>query len=231
MQPMDMTNGNNDTNGLMGPMSGSMNSSSIRSNNEVISGAPNSGTYGGSSDEFQDEPPLMEELGINLDHIRSKSKAVLLPISRFGPNMDTTAVIQDADLAGPITFALLLGGELLMSGYIRFGYIYGFGLFGCLCMTMILNLLSPKGAVSVWAVASILGYALLPVNLLAGLNVLLRVKHRGSFGMLLAVLVILWCTVASTRLFELGFDMKAQRYLVAYPIALLYSAFVIITIF
>ena len=43
-------------------------------------------------------------------------------------------LVADADMAGPLALALLLGGELLLSGKLQFGYIYGFGLFGCLAM-------------------------------------------------------------------------------------------------
>ena len=104
-------------------------------------------------------------------------------------------------------------------------------MFGCLALSLVLNLLSPREAISVWTVTSILGYALLPVNALAGINVLLRISRLGVFGVLMASLVIVWCTVASTRLFERGCGLRDQRYLVGYPVALIYSAFVIITIF
>ena len=144
----------------------------------------------------------------------------------------TAGLIEDdADLAGPLAFALGLAGELLLSGKMHFGYVYGFGLSGCLAMTLLLNLLNPNGAVSMWTVVSILGYALLPVNLLAGINMLYRVQNMNVGGMALAVLIILWCTASSTRLFERGCQMRDQRFLVAYPAALLYSAFVMITIF
>merc|ERR1712194_835333 len=135
------------------------------------------------------------------------------------------------DLAGPLAFALALGGELLLSGKLHFSYVYGFGLSGCLFMTLLLNLLNPHGAVSFWTVVSILGYALLPVNLLAGINAIIRVRGLGNWGTLASVLTIVWCTTSSARLFERGCDMRAQRFLVAYPTALLYAAFVMITIF
>jgi len=182
-------------------------------------------------DDFDNEPPLMEELGINMQHILLKTKAVVLPFSRFGVDQKEVMHEDDNDLAGPLVFALLLGGELMLTGKLQFSYIYGFGLFGCLSMTLILNLMSPV-AVSIWTVASILGYALLPVNVLAVVKIF--VVNLGKFetiGALLAVLTIAWCTVASTRLLEQKCGMRDQRYLVAYPIALLYSAFVMITIF
>ena len=78
-----------------------------------------------------------------------------------------------------------------------------------------------------WTVTSVLGYALLPVNILA----LLKILFLGYFTEFFAIVTILWSTTAATRLLEVGCGMGSQRYLLAYPIALLYSAFVLITIF
>jgi hypothetical protein len=194
------------------------------------------GSMGGSvpMDSLEDEPPLLEELGINLEHIAMKTKAVVVPFRRFSKGtalMEPSVIVEDADLAGPLAFALLLGGLMVMHGKIQFGYIYGFGLFGCLSMTAVLNLMSPVQAVSVWTVTSILGYALLPVDVLAALKLLLMPIGLDVIVRLWAVLTVLWSTTASTRLLELGCGMTDQRYLLAYPIALLYSAFVLITIF
>jgi protein YIPF5/7 len=193
--------------------------------------APSSGGY--SYEDFDNEPPLLEELGINLEHIFLKTKAVVLPFRRFSGNhsalLDPDLIVQDADLAGPLALALLLAFELLCMGKIHFGYIYGFGMFGCLSLTVVLNLLSPVQAVSVWTVTSILGYSLLPVNLLAALQILFFFAPVVS--KVLGGVVVLWSTLASTRLLEVGCGMAHQRYLIAYPIALVYSAFVLITIF
>ena len=182
-------------------------------------------------EDYYNEPPLLEELGVNFPHIYSKSRAVLFPFGKHAKSLESVLIENDADLAGPLAFALGLGGELLLSGKLHFGYVYGFGVSGCFFMTFLLNLLNPNGAVSMWTVVSILGYALLPVNLLAGINILMRVHKLGIWGMVMAVLTIAWCTTASARLFERGCNMREQRFLVAYPTALLYSAFVIITIF
>ena len=182
------------------------------------------------TEDYENEPPLLEELGVNFPHIYAKSRAVLFPIGSHAKSLEAS-VMEDTDLAGPLAFALGLGGELLLSGKMHFGYVYGFVVSGSIAMTLLLNLLNPNGAVSMWMVVSILGYALLPVNLLAGLNAVVKVARLGWGGMVMAVLVIGWCTMASTRLFERACGMRDQRYLVAYPVALLYSAFVMITIF
>ena len=46
-----------------------------------------------------------------------------------------------------------------------------------------------------------------------------------------AFLAVLASTCTATRLFEAKLHMRHQRYLVAYPLALIYSCFVLITIF
>lgn len=243
-RPNDTT-ANADVNGSMsGPMSSSANttkafSGTILNPNNSFSNSMKSSTSSSSiptapydPHEFDNEPPLLEELGINFTHIRTKSLAVLLPM-KFAASLEQidTSMMEDNDMAGPMAFALALGGELLLCGKIHFGYIYGFCLFGCLATTLILNLMAPTTSISIWTVVSILGYSLLPVNFLAGLNIVYRIQLMGSVGMVLAALTIVWCTLSSTRLFERGCGLRDQRYLVGYPNMLLYSAFVMITIF
>jgi hypothetical protein len=221
MQPMNMNDYHGNNNNMNDPLNTNHNNYDV---------------------DWENELPLLEELGINLQHIVLKTKAVVIPSSRLmnltggGKNsavtMDPAMIVEDADLAGPLAFALLLGGELLLTGKIHFGYIYGFGLFGCLAMTVVLNLMSPQGAVSIWTVTSILGYCLLPVNILALVKILLvNIANLSTLGRICGVLTVVWSTTASTRLLEVGCGMRDQRYLIAYPIALLYSAFVLITIF
>lgn len=203
--------------------SGSMDSSATT--NSMTTNTSSSATY---EEDYDNEPPLMEELGINLQHIQAKSRAVILPFTKSA-SIDIS--MEDSDMAGPIFVALLLGGELLLSGKFQFGYIYGLCMFGCFSLTLMLNLMSLSEPISVWTVTSVLGYALLPVNVLAAINILFRVKKLGIFGIFLVAVVITWCTVASTRLFERGCGFRDQRYLIGYPCALFYSAFVMITIF
>lgn len=70
-------------------------------------GYDNSGGY--SNTGFENEPPLLEELGINMTHIRKKTMAVLNPFREVDQES-----LEDNDLSGPLFFALLLGTFLLM---------------------------------------------------------------------------------------------------------------------
>ncbi|ETK84253.1 hypothetical protein, variant [Phytophthora nicotianae CJ01A1] len=70
----------------------------------------------GDEDEFANEPPLLEELGINFEHIWAKTVSVLLPTKQINEH-----ILDDADLAGPLVFCFLFGMCLLL---VRNIYLY-----------------------------------------------------------------------------------------------------------
>ncbi|KAL2266016.1 hypothetical protein VTJ83DRAFT_5368 [Remersonia thermophila] len=91
-----------------------------------------------STEGYPGEPPLLEELGVNVGHIRQKTLAVLNPLSRPDQHL-----MDDSDLAGPLFFFLLYGTFLLLSGRVHFGYIYGLAVFGSILLHGILSLMAP----------------------------------------------------------------------------------------
>eukprot|EP00092_Neocalanus_flemingeri_P034985 GFUD01038069.1.p1 GENE.GFUD01038069.1~~GFUD01038069.1.p1 ORF type:complete len:283 (+),score=70.18 GFUD01038069.1:55-849(+) len=175
------------------------------------------------SSGFEDEPPLLEELGINPDHIMQKTLTVLNPM-----RSTDAAIAGDSDLAGPLVFGFAFGSFIMFSGKLYFNYIYGIGLLGCLAMYSLLNLMSLSG-VSIGCVVSVLGYCLLPIVGLSGLSVL--VSLSGVMGNILTGAAVAWCTLSSSKLFTTALEMKSQQLLVAYPCALLYGVFALITMF
>jgi len=180
---------------------------------------------GGASFEgnFEDEPPLLEELGINPYHIMEKTRSVLNPMR----NTDAS-ILQDTDLAGPVVFCVMFGFILLLSGKVHFGYIYGIGVIGCLAMYFLLNMMSVSG-VSLGVVVSVLGYCLLPMVGLAGVNLLLSLQ--GAIGSVLTLLAVLWCSTSASKLFVTALSMQKQQALVAYPCALVYGVFALLAVF
>ncbi|XP_015926093.1 protein YIPF5 [Parasteatoda tepidariorum] len=175
-----------------------------------------------SPDNFEDEPPLLEELGINFDHIYQKTVAVLNPFKE--PNAQ---ILQETDLTGPLVFCLCFGAFLLLSGKVHFGYIYGIGVLGCMAMYSLLNLMSESG-VSLGCTISVLGYCLLPMVVLSGISVL---SLKGPLCTLLTVIAVSWCSLSASKLFVSALAMDHQQPLVAYPCALLYGVFALLTIF
>lgn len=113
----------------------------------------------------------------------------------------------------------------------HFGYIYGFGVISCLFMYLLMNLLSPERTIDIYRVCSVLGYCLLPIIALAAVNIVVSVHKLGLAGFALASLAILWSSHTASRFFEKALYMTEQKYLIAYPVVLVYSCFVLITVF
>ncbi|GCC36689.1 hypothetical protein chiPu_0015187 [Chiloscyllium punctatum] len=176
--------------------------------------------YGNS---FEDEAPLLEELGINFDHIWQKTLTVLHPLKAA----DGT-IMNETDLAGPMVFCLAFGATLLLVGKIQFGYVYGISAIGCLGMYCLLNLMSMTG-VSFGCVASVLGYCLLPMIILSSFAVIFSLQ--GMLGVIIAAMIIGWCSLSASKIFISALAMEGQQLLVAYPCALLYGVFALISVF
>ncbi|KEI39593.1 uncharacterized protein L969DRAFT_49143 [Mixia osmundae IAM 14324] len=172
---------------------------------------------------FPDEPPLLEELGVNFNHIKSKTLTVLNPLGYPDQN-----IMDDADLAGPLIFCFCFGIFLFLSGKSQFGYIYGVALMGDLSVYFLLNLMSNTG-IDAYRVASVLGYCLLPLVIMTLLSVISNMD--GIIGYFLATLSILWCSYSASGIFVSVLQMSEQRLLVAYPVALFYGTFALLSVF
>ncbi|KAF1352139.1 protein transport protein yip1 [Delphinella strobiligena] len=190
---------------------------------------------------YEGEPPLLEELGVNFGHIKTKTLTVLNPLARIDQH-----IMDDSDLAGPILFFLLFGTFLLLSGKLHFGYIYGLAALGSISLHWILSLMSPPEAsvahdqsnpqgsalsstLTIWRSASVLGYCLLPLVLTSFVGIGLPLDTL--FGYLLTTAAICWCTYSSSAMFCAVGRMTGMRGLVAYPLALFYVGFGIMAIF
>ncbi|XP_078073083.1 protein YIPF5-like isoform X2 [Mustelus asterias] len=173
--------------------------------------------------DTDDEASLLEEIGINFDHIWQKTLTVLNPMKPADGS-----IMNETDLTGPMVFCLAFGATLLLAGKVQFGYIYGISVLGCLAMHTLLNLMSVTG-VSCGCVASVLGYCLLPMIILSGCAVLFSLQ--GVIGIPLALIVIGWCSLSASKMFISTLAMEGQQLLVAYPCALLYGIFALLTVF
>lgn len=168
-------------------------------------------------------------------------------------------IMDDSDLAGPILFFLLFGFFLLFSGKLHFGYIYGLALLGSTSLHVILSLMSPTDAAAAASEpsypqydagqppvpgqqgghfsatltytrsASVLGYCLLPM---VAMSVVGIVMPMDTFvGIVLTSVAIVWCTYSASGMFCAVGRMKGMRGLVAYPLALFYVGFGLMSIF
>jgi hypothetical protein len=185
----------------------------------VLSGSLSSGN------PYEGEPPLLVELGINFTQLSQKTISALAPTKTLDASL-----MADGDLAGPFVFCFALGFFLLLAGKLHFGYVFGFGVVGCITLYILLNLLTQEGkSIEIHVVFSVLGYALLPMVILSGIAVV--VSLRGTFGSILTLIAISWCTLTATRFFESALDARSQRYLIGYPVLLFFACFALLTVF
>lgn len=54
---------------------------------------------------------------------------------------------------------------------------------------------------------------------------------RGLAGLIGGSMAVFWCTLTASNMFVTVLSMRDQRILVAYPVALFYACFALLTIF
>lgn len=176
-----------------------------------------------STGGYPHEPPLLQELGINFSLIKQKTMAVLNPKGAI-----TTEMMSDSDLAGPILFCLVFGTCLLLAGKIHFSYIYGVALFGTVSLHFFFKLMSDN-SIDFIRTASVLGYCLLPLVPISFVGIFLDLNNL--FGYLLSTFSIFWSTYSASGFFVAVLSLHNVRALIAYPLAMFYSIFVLMAIF
>lgn len=191
-----------------------------------IPGEPESGV----TSEF-DEPPLLDELEIYPDRILEKTLAVLNPFHGQSKADDANFLLRDTDIAGPIAFCLALAVCLFLSGNkAHFGYVYGLSVMSVILMYFLLSLMSrAEGVFTVLSVASVLGYCMLPMVVLASLGIFISLE--GAIGLSLSALAVIWSALSASRLFVTMSGDSEQRPLIAYPCALVNGVFALLVLF
>ena len=177
------------------------------------------------SSSFTEEESILEELGIDFNLILTRTKQVINPVVDF-----PVSFTQEADLVGPLVLCLLFGAILLLGGKSHFGYIYGLSILSCLGIYLLLGGLAPNSP-NFTLIVSVLGYSILPLLLLAFLGIFVAIKNYALACTVLTLVIVTWCTLSSSRIFAHSLDMKSQQLLIAYPCALVYGIFALLTIF
>lgn len=178
-----------------------------------------------STTSFEDEPPLLEELGINVPAVISKAKAVANPFSHID-----SSFADEADMTGPVFFCLLLGFLLLLQKKVQFGVIYGQATVGCLAAYLVFNLMSQRG-IDLYRSTSVLGYSMLPMVILSFCAVFLPAHSMKVLRLALGGGCIFWSTTTATKIFVAVLGLTNQFWLIWYPLALLYTPFAFIIVF
>lgn len=183
--------------------------------------------FGSSS--FEDEPPLLEELGINIPLIMQKLVSVLNP---FRPNSD---LHDQGDLSGPLVLCVLFGLTQLLSAKVHFGVILGWSAVASAFIYAVINLLlgsfsQPQSSgLDLYACCSLFGYSLLPLLVFSSLSLLLP---HGIVSFVIGACAVMWSARScSFLLVSLVPHAEDFRFLVLYSCAVVYSAFSLLILF
>ncbi|NWT62369.1 YIPF5 protein, partial [Erythrocercus mccallii] len=164
---------------------------------------------------FEDEPPLLEELGINFDHIWQKTLTVLHPLK-----VADGSIMNETDLAGPMVFCLAFGATLLLGfssvlALSASGTAFHFCLKFHIAVTVKTHFgVAPTGGFTQGS-QEFSSFCL----------------PRGMMGIVLTAGIIGWCSFSASKIFISALAMEGQQLLVAYPCALLYGVFALISVF
>ena len=172
------------------------------------------------SPDYQDDLPLLEDLGIDLTSVKSKLMSTLFFLK---PN---STFIQKPDLTGPLLLGTILGFLLTLSKKLSFGFIYGFGFLGSLGIYFIFNLMLEREYLSLYNLMSVLGYCISPVLVIAFFNVFLGLKN--FLGVVFAFFGAFMATFLVLRFLKTGYDFGNKRIMFGYPVFLFYFTFVLI---
>ncbi|XP_077241253.1 integral membrane Yip1 family protein [Tasmannia lanceolata] len=180
--------------------------------------------YGGNIG-FEEELPLLEELGINTRQIWRKTSSILNPF-RVNPNLH-----EDADLSGPFLFLMAFGLFQLLSGKLHFGIILGWVTVSALFLYVVFNMLAGKnGNLDLYRCLSLIGYCMLPMVIFSAVSLFLPQGGVVIFAM--GAVFVLWSTrVCSRLLVELASCGDEHRGLIAYACWLIYMLFSLLVIF
>mmetsp|Transcript_49855 Transcript_49855/g.92875 ORF Transcript_49855/g.92875 Transcript_49855/m.92875 type:complete len:209 (-) Transcript_49855:1618-2244(-) len=118
---------------------------------------------------FENEPPLLEELGIDPKLVLKKSMEVL------NPTVSHPKLLADGDISGLLLYGAALGVFHLLAGKVQFGDILGFSVLVISGIYWIVNCMAgeDEGNVELSRVSSMAGYSLLPIVAYAALCVVM----------------------------------------------------------
>lgn len=186
---------------------------------------PQFGSIGSASANFDDEPPLLEELGINTKQIWNKTASILNPF-RVKAELH-----EDADLSGPFLFLMAFGLFQLLAGKLHFGIILGWVTVASLFLYVVFNMLAGRnGNLDLYRCLSLIGYCMLPIVILSA--VALFVPQGGLVIFVMMGIFVIWSTRVCTRLLvELASCGDEHRGLIAYACFLIYMLFSLLVVF
>ncbi|KAL3520878.1 hypothetical protein ACH5RR_019027 [Cinchona calisaya] len=182
-------------------------------------------TIGGGGTGFEDEPPLLEELGINTKQIYQKTISILNPF-RIKPDIH-----EDGDLSGPFLFLMAFGLFQLLARKLHFGVLLGWVTVAALFLYVVFNMLAGRnGNLDLYRCLGLIGYCMLPIVILSAIS--LFVPQGGMVIMVTSGVFVIWSTRVCTRLLvDVASYGDEHRGLIGYACFLIYALFSLLVMF
>lgn len=173
-----------------------------------------------------DEPPLLQELGINFNTIKKES---LMIFKVFKSQDIKVTFIDDADMSGPIIFILLYTLCLFINCKVHFGYVYLISLVSVTSIYFLLNVIDTT-PIGLLQCCSVIGYSFVPMVIFSFLNIFLNWTNS-TIKASLGILCSLWSSYIATVVFVKYLAMTNKDWVVWYPIMLIYGCFALLVVF
>eukprot|EP01023_Acetabularia_acetabulum_P042778 TRINITY_DN4263_c2_g1_i5.p3 TRINITY_DN4263_c2_g1~~TRINITY_DN4263_c2_g1_i5.p3 ORF type:complete len:243 (-),score=48.73 TRINITY_DN4263_c2_g1_i5:161-889(-) len=177
---------------------------------------------GGGFSSFEDEPPLLEELGIDVPIITRRIRSVFF--HQLSANH-----LDELDGAGAILVLGVMAALHLLMGKLHFGVLLGWSVVGGAMVWLVVRQLAAADTseiknLDMFSCCCVLGYCQIPLVIYSGLEILI---HRlPVVKSCLMMLCIAWSTQLSSQLFvKRSYGLQDHRMLVAYPCMLVYAMF------
>ncbi|UKK00593.2 hypothetical protein MACK_000667 [Theileria orientalis] len=168
------------------------------------------------------DPPLLDELGINVVDIYNHMVSVMLP------KKGNLSFQNYDDLYGPLVIFVAFAVGLMVSGKICFSTIYVLFVFCNLGIYMLFNFLN-ETYISFSKTVTILGYSLLPLCVTPVFGLLSRFIR--IVPVMMVYVFVLWSTVSASYLFQVELNLKYGLQFIMYPILLYYVTFANVVIY
>ncbi|XP_050441697.1 protein YIPF7-like [Adelges cooleyi] len=196
---------------------------SIRSEQAQAQSVDNDNYY---NDGFADaeEPPLLEELGVDVDKICARLLRSLDPTGK------REAILADFDPVGPVAVYVAYTALVFVArGKFVFGHVYGLSVLTALGVYGLLWALTGSSRVTVTAVFTVLGYSFAPSVLVALAAVFVRLDN--VFGALVVLAAVLWSGSNASAEFVATYGNVDQKHLITYPCAVAYCLHLLLVLF
>jgi hypothetical protein len=203
---------------------------------------------------FPDEPPLLEELGVDFSQIARRAKSAMNPLPSRKATRETS---KDDDLAGPLIVFGMIATLHALQGKLHYGYILGWSAIASGLTCWLLNQLTAQSNndagenLSLSRTASVIGYNATSILFLSVVKAFVHSEGSSnsgskssnggslsgttnSFGILaFAVVCVLQASSKSSGLFLHGMGQcsEGKRLVVFYPMVLLYSLYALLTLY